>query len=369
MCRTVASRRGITLVEVLVSIFVLGIGLLSVLSLFTAGRDLEARAVRRGAAVNYADTIEPRIADSWSRPAGWHWTINGGPDAADWVSDASGVQLPVVLDPYGLNASTVRSPDQAETTWWWHRFVEAPPSFGGAVPFLRTSVFDGTIPPHGDAVLATLADPDGIEYRLNTEDTLAPPLNAFEFGRRVRGTDFTPALFIAHANGSGGTIAPGLEVIRWLLVFHKFPVNMMDAAMAGPEWPAGFLQFNVIVAQEELLVLGLPKNLVRRDEGSLRRSLKPGQWLLLAHRAAADQEWTVHWSRLTTAAPEDDTPEDDAPADQKRWLVSIENAMPPGMPQPWPPILLGDGEVFLAFSADSLLHVKKLDVTPYILQP
>jgi hypothetical protein len=397
-------RLGITLVEVLISIFVLGLGLLSVLSLFTAGRDLEARAVRQAAAVAYVDTIEPQIVNNWSRVGLWRWTNVGGSEAASWqrlgatLGDpnlANFVQLPVVIDPYGLNADTVLpgALNLGNEPWWWHRFVLAPPpvnpAFAGALPFRRTALMAPPGSPNPviaqSPILNFLADPDAIEFS-SPEDQLAPPRNKFAFGRRARGTELTPAIFVAQYPETSPTsslpISPGLEVIRWLLVFRNLPAQgpspLMDKAEDGSEWPAGFLKFEVDEAAGELLTISVRQKLLREDPTSLRRSLKPRSWILIARKPQLaapppppEAAWMVHWARIVTADERNDPYQEKSPEPQLRdpWTISIDPPLPnqafdrEQSDSPGPP----DWD-YLAFTFESLIHVKQLDITPHVLQ-
>jgi len=401
------TRRGITLVEVLISIFVLGVGLLGVLSLFTAGRDVESRAARKSAAMAFADTIETKFVGEWSLVRNWRWTFEGGGAPNWWDStdtDVAGdflhvarVQFPVIIDPYALNAETIPDTQVGQTndTWWWHRFVLAPdlnpndPNIDPVdpmvrkIPFRRTSLFT-SLPPSSTAILAAVSDPDSVEYRLNQQDQIAPPENRFEFGRRMRGGDFTPALFIAqHPTTSPVAdlpIASGIDVVRWLLIFHKLPVNGMDPAKAGPAWPSGFLRFNVHEASDELVSISVRDDLesappvceLRQDETSLNRALKPGQWMLFARRLPPNTNaWMVHWAKIVSAGEDDGYVEKPTDLMRKTWLLTIDPPLPNAhFAQVFPadPALRILDPFYLAFAFESLVHVKQLDMTPHRLQ-
>jgi len=380
MRTTPPNRRGITLVEVLVSIFVLGIGLLSVLSLFTAGRDLEARAVRQTAARGYAGVIEPKILDVWSRLENWRWT--DGPswhayDPLDQPATDGMVKFPVLIDPVGLNGTSVVLPAR---TWDWNRFVLAPAA-EPQMAFRRMSVFSGTAAPSQAAFLNALADADAVEFRVPQETRDGPPLNVFEYGRRARRTEFTPALFVAQYPFTTPTqshpVSPGTEVIRWLLVFRNLAPGSVDESKASPNdqtqaWPTGFLAFDVLDAQAELLSIQFPPGGPRRDDASLRRSLKPGRWMLIARKppgADPPLAWMIHWATIVSAtreeANENANPEE---AENAGWWLTIDPPLPNDdfLKDPaTPPALIPPYRVF---SFESLIHVKQIDLTPYTLQ-
>jgi type II secretory pathway pseudopilin PulG len=403
MARDCPTRRGITLVEVLISIFVLGVGLLGVLSLFTAGRDVESRAARKSAAMSFADTIETKFVGEWSLIRNWRWTFAGDANAPNWWDSTDStrrewVQFPVIIDPYALNADTIPNPQVGQTNdvWWWHRFVLAPDlnpndpnippvdPMNRKIPFRRTSVFTAQPPPRA-AILATVSDPDSVEYRLNQQDQIAPPENRFEFGRRTRAGDFTPALFIAQHPTTSPTLAvdlkdaAGTDVMRWLLIFHKLPVTDMDPAKVGASWPTGFLQFHVHEASDEMLSISVrdhtqnpPVSDLRQDGTSLTRALKPGQWMLFARRPLpATNAWLIHWAKIVSASEDGGYVEKPGNISRKAWLLTIDPPLPNAHFEQVFPTDPDDrilDPLYLAFAFESLMHVKQLDMTPHSLQ-
>lgn len=393
IAQAVPGRRGITLLEVLIAIFVLAVGILSVFALFTAGRELESRASVKSNAMAFAAAQRDSIATDWLECGQWlrvRDPMNGNPVATDpmkwtfrWVKPDAGppdpngqpmlpVTLPVLIDPWGVcklpageafrqpGAPWETAPDP-DLYWDWSRFLPLTSAKLGEAgvedPFLRLSLSGtrrpglaaGVIDPFlRETTIATLADQDAIEYR-PAPDASDPPLNAFEAGRRKRGTDLIPALFIAASTPEANAVEPGAAVRRSLLVFHK-PVP--DFESTGPDrektyWPSGVIELRVTQNEEGLIIAKLTKQ--PDDPAVVRRSLRPGKWVLFTCRLPREADpghyfYDAAWRELTSVTKDDDdswlmVPRTDLPApggNNRKW---------PRTPEPVPPDSSGNARL------------------------
>lgn len=289
-------RRGITLLEVLIAMFVLTVGILSVFGLFTAGRELEARATIKSDAIAYAGTLRNTIANEWIENwQDWLYVVNTGTFGRVVMSSTTSprVSLPVLVDPCGLSSDTqpvtpfLRSP--AATGWDWSRMTPLNSGTDAYQPFARltlSATATGAVPLSRQGALAVVADQDAIEYRLPANDS-DPPENAFELGRRKRGSDLVPALFVAATAPvrlSQTSIQAGAQVRRTLLIFHKAATDLEEANTApSTTWPSGYLELSVASNQPSGLI---EAQLTRspKDAGMIGRSVRPGNWLLIVER-------------------------------------------------------------------------------------
>src|SRR5438445_5830278 len=104
-----SARKGSTLVEVLVAIFVMGIGLLAVLALFPLGAYRMAHAIQAARCVNIAESCDG-IANMWKirsnsvlqpNPNAADLYLNPGGGATALLSSSSAPSYPVLIDPTG----------------------------------------------------------------------------------------------------------------------------------------------------------------------------------------------------------------------------------------------------------------------------
>ncbi len=309
-----ASRRGITLLEVLMAMFVLAIGILSIFGLFTAGRELEARAAIKSDAIAYAATLRTTITDQWIKNwRDWLYVHTGTNFASVGANLAAPqrVSLPVLIDPCGLNTDTqprsqfLRLP---ASDWDWARMTPLNSGTTSLQPFARVTLpltAAGFTPMSREGAVASVSDQDSIEYTLPPNDN-DPPLNAFELGRRKRGSDLIPALFVAATSAASlpnTLVNAGVQVTPTLLIFHKPGVDMeTPVPPAAGDWPAGYLELQVTAPQQSgLLDASLTR--VPSDSAVIRRSLRPGNWLLIAEpRGSVTSQWfDTRWVKIKSA--------------------------------------------------------------------
>lgn len=339
---------GITLLEVMISIFVISVGLLSIFGLFIAGRELEARAKIEDSAVAYANGTADAAVRSWMDLRQWvHWEdyehkdYNNGPPPQQWSwasyesppnsgqplpAAAMKLRLPVLIDSWGLDDS-IDSINEAGNRWRWNQFVPLPPINTASKKadqqvFARVtlaSLLQATLPavegPVGqkpfskEQVLSLVADEDAVEYGADPQDPNNPPINLFELGRRKRGTDLVPALFLCFDPSSSLldqtlSTANAPLVQGWILIFYK-PFSGLEPGVhlrsldevdpLSPKsewWPAGSLELQVLTGAAS--IPGVPPSqanaletvllTIPEEETLLRRTLRPGKWLLVVRQ-------------------------------------------------------------------------------------
>jgi hypothetical protein len=415
-------RRGITLLEVLISMFVLAVGILSIFALFTAGRELESRATIKAEAMAFASAQKDTIGRQWLDWRQWlRVAAPTFPPTFAWAkpdlppdSGTLPIVLPVIVDPWGLcSDGEVRGPGGAwesapdpALNWDWSRFVPLSSAQDGAAPleepFQRVTLSgtkrpgpyvhgpgDPVIPPFTrETALATFSDEDSIEYRLSPNANESP-LNAFEGGRRKRGTDLVPALFIAAADDPAArTISLGTQVRRSLLVFHK-PVPdfesqdpKQDLKNENSSWPSGVVELRVAEHEEGLIVARLTKTPV--DQTAVRRSLKPGKWVLFTSRRprppglAGPYFYDTAWRELMSVTQDDDgswliVPKTDLPKDG-RWPKTPEPSLTVSLDpvakwdNAYPAAGVQEASPIYCYGFERLVHVEELDpANPYNL--
>jgi hypothetical protein len=245
------------------------------------------------------------------------------------------------------------------------------------------------IPPFTrETALATFSDEDSIEYRLSPNANESP-LNAFEGGRRKRGTDLVPALFIAAADDPAArTISLGTQVRRSLLVFHK-PVPdfesqdpKQDLKNENSSWPSGVVELRVAEHEEGLIVARLTKTPV--DQTAVRRSLKPGKWVLFTSRRprppglAGPYFYDTAWRELMSVTQDDDgswliVPKTDLPKDG-RWPKTPEPSLTVSLDpvakwdNAYPAAGVQEASPIYCYGFERLVHVEELDpANPYNL--
>jgi type II secretory pathway pseudopilin PulG len=351
-------RRGITLLEVLIAMFVLAVGILSIFALFTAGRELESRATIKSSAMAFAATQGATIGRQWLDWQQWLRVANPTDSTFRWAKPdpASGgplpIVLPVIVDPWGLcsdvdvrhkddadnpapGSAWESAPDPDDLFWDWSRFVPLTSAAAGSAgvnePFQRVTLPESVrtnmavdapliSPLPRESVLLTLSDKDAIAYRLSPNPNESP-FNAFEAGQRKRGSDLVPALFIAAVNPGTNNVASSTSVKRSLLIFHK-PVPDFEssksqdvATTSGTKyWPSGVVELRVTQHENGLIRATLTTE--PNDRTVVRRSLRPGKWVLFTSRlprstTAGPYHYATEWHELMSVTEDDD----------KEWLI------------------------------------------------
>jgi hypothetical protein len=416
-------RRGITLLEVLIAMFVLAVGILSIFALFTAGRELESRATIKSNAMGFAAAQRDTIGTQWLDRRQWLRVDDPINKTFLWAKPDPGaggpmpIVLPVIVDPWGLcRDGTVRheddtgnsdpgdawesAPDPDDVFWDWSRFVPLTSATAGSAgveePFQRVTLpetirtdFSGTAPLISplsrETVLLTLADKDAIEYRLSANPNESP-FNAFEAGQRKRSSDLVPALFIAAVNSGTNDVQFGTQIRRSLLVFHK-PVPDFEESTSGGAatttgttyWPAGVVELRVTQHENGLIRAKLAKEPV--DRTVVRRSLRPGKWVLFTSRLPRTPGppryyYDTAWRELTSVTEDDNqewliVPKTDLP-DDADWPRTPEprrlNPLQPPIsswdtsyPDPNPSIEPALYSPIYCYGFERLVHVEELD--------
>lgn len=353
------NRRGISLLEVLIAMFVLAVGILSIFALFTAGRELEARASIKSQAISFAATLQATICNEWLDQSQWmHPTGVASPPSYATITPAN-YCLPVLVDPWALcsgtsptdtsvaisgPASAFWPPPPNAAKWDWRQM--APLASGASVqPFCRMTLpAGGGLPLSREGVIASLSDQDAVEFKL-TADQNSPPQNAFELGRRKRGSDLVPALFLGASGVTAASFAilPNTQVQRTLLIFHK-PVPDFESN-GSTDWPAGFVELSVNVHADGLIDASLTS--VPNDLAVVRRSLRPANWLLLTKREGSSPPYyySTKWTKMTSVTQTANDP-------SANWLIVVETDIDPVAP----------ASVLKCYAFERLVHV--VDVGP-----
>jgi type II secretory pathway pseudopilin PulG len=404
-------RRGITLLEVLIAMFVLAVGILSIFALFTAGRELESRATIKSNAMGFAAAQRDTIGTQW---LDWRqWLKNANPLVSGtfrWAKPDPGgsvlpIVLPVIVDPWGMcRDGTVRQGGVAWESapvpgvyWDWSRFVPLTSATAGSngveEPFQRVTLpetirtdFSGTTPLISplsrESVLLTLADKDAIEYRLSANPNESP-FNAFEAGQRKRSSDLVPALFLAAATPATNNVVTANPLRRSLLVFHK-PVPDFEESTSGGAgttyWPSGVVELRVTQHENGLIRAKLAKEPV--DRTAVRRSLRPGKWVLFTYRMPRTPGppryyYDTAWRELTSITEDDNqewliVPKTDLRTDASTWPLTSD--LGEGTPDPndndtpkWDPSYPDpsqDPRIYspiYCYGFERLVHVEELD--------
>ena len=346
-------RRGISLLEVMISIGLLAIGLTSVLALVAAGRELNAKVRIQTQALAMAQRSAEEIAPSWLDTSQWVGNNMGVPE---WVSPttttfSNSYTLPLLIDPTGLASDTSLLP----TGWTWNHscydatFQYPRLTLAGDNRIGHTALSFLTPPLTREQMLSEISSPDALEYYTATD----PPQNLFESGRRKRISDFTVALFLAPANQptsspTTNVIIPLQSVDQWLLVFHKRLVDHENNSA-----PTDHLAFsgNCSGGGVELI-----NDLPDVDRDTLNRALYPTKWLLVVckyhlYNSFTNQfdilRWNLQWIQiLSVIAPPMDNPSDP-------WFVTFSD----DLDEVWGS---DPNNKIYAFTYESLKHVEKL---------
>jgi type II secretory pathway pseudopilin PulG len=310
------TRRGISLLEVLVSIFILAIGISSVFALFLAGRELDARAAVQTRASSYLDRMQPTLLDQWPDIRQWiYWDTSDTESPTRAWADGSNLPLPVIVDPYAFDGVSNLS-----ANWGFNRFAYVDDTVNALQRVTLSEVPQTSSAPGKklgpealarDGVLSVLASVDDLELEIPKDDQNGPPRQLYDTAaeespdtaaeespalRRKRGTDLTPALFLAQSDSGGPNAVASNVVDAWVLVFHKFPVGLDSSATET--WPQGSLRFDAAPVARDWVELTIAGNFIPEDSMSLRRAMAPGKWLLLV--AQDSSRWWVHWSKMTS---------------------------------------------------------------------
>ena len=346
-------RRGISLLEVMISIGLLAIGLTSVLALVAAGRELNAKVRIQTQALAMAQRSAEEIAPSWLDTSQWVGNNMGVPE---WVSPttttfSNSYTLPLLIDPTGLASDTSLPPSRP---WTWnhscyHATFQYPRlTLAGKKRIGHTALSSLTDPLTREQMLSEISSPDALEYYTATD----PPQNLFESGRRKRISDFTVALFLAPANRptsspTTNVTFPLQSVDQWLLVFHKRLVDHENISA-----PTDHLAFsgNCSGGGVELI-----NDLLDVDRDTLNRALYPTKWMLVVCKYhlynSNTQEydgptrWDLRWIQiLSVIAPPLNKPKD-------LWFVTFSD----DLPEAWES---DNGNKIYAFTYESLKHVE-----------
>lgn len=339
LSRFLEARRGISLLEVLITMFVVSVGLLSVFGLFMAGRELEARALILGRADAFANGQGRALAEAWLRAGQWQRYERGA--GFRWVFyDGSGnttnaVKLPVIVDPWALASDTFAG-GPASGPWDWDFFAPSPTSLPFAritLPRVEQSPRDTDNDPNNnipanapikqDQALGLFADLDSIEFDTDAV-ALNPPLNAFDLGRRRRGTDLSAALYLDKRDDlprPSSAVTTASPVAAWLLIFHK-PIPGYETAVGGSRWPAGFIKLNVAFPpSQNLLEATLDSDFLPSDNTVIRRSMRAGKWALVIRErgpAGGPFEYDTCWAKMVSASTNNNID----------WLVILDGEVP-----------------------------------------
>ena len=311
-------RRGISLLEVMISIGLLAIGLTSVLALVAAGRELNAKVRIQTQALAMAQRSAEEIAPSWLDTSQW---VGNNMGTWEWVSPttttfSNSYTLPLLIDPTGLASDTSLPPSRP---WTWnhscyHATFQYPRlTLAGKKRIGHTALSSLTDPLTREQMLSEISSPDALEYYTATD----PPQNLFESGRRKRISDFTVALFLAPANRptsspTTNVTIPLQSVDQWLLVFHKRLVDHQNNSA-----PTDHLAFsgNCSGGGVELI-----NDLPDVDRDTLNRALYPTKWMLVVCKyhlfnSVTNQfdilRWNLQWIQiLSVIAPPLNNPSD-----------------------------------------------------------
>jgi hypothetical protein len=384
------SRNGISLIEVLIAMFVLAVGILSVFGLFAAGREMEARTILLQKAKAFADGPGLAQVNGWMSVGQWlrydnewrwvHSTATRDPSTFQ-------VQLPVMIDPISLALGDNGSPSTSGAMPWdWNRVAALPFVAPGSASFAlqrvslasterartpETPTSDVIAPFNRNAVFENAGDPDDVRFGLDTANSDNPPLNLFALGRRARNSDLVPALFLANQTPSGDITA--VNVRRWILIHHNPFLGYETFSNSTARWPAGSLRFRVNVVTvsattsgtipitaNSVLSLSLdsvpdmsgnPVTPQLDDDSAVRRSMKPGRWLLLARQTTAvSGQYDIAWVEMKSVTPQPST-------DPPSWLVLLDtqSQLADGS---WTPNLTR------CFAFESIIYVKRLADAP-----
>lgn len=364
-------RRGISLLEVMISIGLLAIGLTSVLALVAAGRELNAKVRIQTQALAMAQRSAQQIAPSWLDTSQW---VGNNMGTWEWVSPntnsfLSSYTLPLLIDPTGLASDTLLPQNRKWT--WNHSCYHYPNRKNLNDPNNPDDDLDKTFqyprltlagdnrightvssiltpPLTREQMLSEISSPDALEYYTATD----PPQNRFENGRRKRASDFTVALFLAPANRPTSIATTDVtlslnSVDQWLLVFHKRLVDHENISA-----PTDHLAFsgNCSGGGVELI-----NDLLDVDRDTLNRALYPTKWMLVVCKYhlynSNTQEyngptrWDLRWIQiLSVIAPPLNKPKD-------LWFVTFSD----DLPEAWES---DNGNKIYAFTYESLKHVE-----------
>lgn len=288
-----ACRPAFTLLEVLISIFILGTGILSVFSLFMAGRSLQAYYHRQNAAKSYVDSTARSLSNKWVRSDLVRVDTNG-----KWL-DQNNDPLPFppttspedeqfepnvyLIDPVGLNLAVPgssgvnKSWGTTEENKWNIAFAG---DFSDPESKLKAIARVGLDPlTDAETSVNELAGGDDLAYELSnpaSPDT-AFLIRSYDGGRQRRNSNYHHALLMTDSVADNA-----------ILVFKDRPVPISGFAALENDWPLGMC----MVKQDK------PANIIGSitaiEEGTLenagaketaRKCLRPKQWAIIRGRA------------------------------------------------------------------------------------
>ncbi len=351
------------------TIFIIAVGLASVFALFMAGREIEARSIRRTEAQAFSQAIAEPLVAEWSDASQWLY-LDPSPNLSfDWVRpdtlpNPAPIGLPILVDPWGLTADELTDDTIGNANrnnfWGLDRFL---PAIGTPLPFARVTLpsvaraADSTIYPPltREQILSTFAGPDAVEFSASADDA-APPLPFFELGRRKRSSDYVPALFLCKDPDNPALVInndiDSSELLQhWVLIFYKPAAAYQQETKFGitNEWPMGVHQLVDGGESVNDLLEVSQTNFTSSDATNLRRALQPEKWILVTHQRATGSVtvFDACWRKLISATQEG----------TENWLLALEEALPASW---WS----ADTESVHVYAFESLIHVKRVLTAP-----
>jgi hypothetical protein len=221
--------------------------------------------------------------------------------------------------------------------WDWDTFLPVQLGASDPLPFTRITLpaaeqsprdndfVPDKLPLTRDQAINLFADPDSIEYDSDL-DPNNPPKNAFELGRRRRGSDLTAALFLSKRDDGTQdySISIGKKVEASLLIFYK-PVPGYEIIENSPtKWPAGFIQLGIDSLQSNMIAATVPPaRKPQPDLTALRRALRPGKWALVVREkgpTGGPFNYDTCWSKMISVSNSD--------GNGDSWLIVLDGDLP-----------------------------------------
>jgi len=261
-----ACRPGFTLLEVLISIFILGTGILSVFSLFMAGRSLQAYYHRQNAAKSYVDSTARQLSNEWLESSLIWRNSAGGEISFDPTSPPAGLETNVFLvDPVGLNTHSTSG--ELNTRNWNVAFPTA-----NASAIARVGLNPLT---DAETSVNKLAGGDDLAYELS--DPASPDtaflIRSYYGGRQRRNSNYHHALLMTDSVADNA-----------ILVFKDRPVPISGFDALENDWPLGMCMVkqtdsNNIVGSITAVEDGTLENAGAKE--TTRKCLRPKQWAII----------------------------------------------------------------------------------------
>lgn len=272
-------RSGFTLLEVLISIFILGTGILSVFSLFMAGRSLQAYYHRQNAARNFASSTAVSVAKTWlaedlvglmgdgneENPYNPAAPPPGSFEAGTYLVDPVGLNMHAGYGPYVGNQWNIAFPENGDTK---------------AIPRLAVNSRVSA-----EVMINNLAGIDDLGYELSdpTNPDAAWLVRSFYGGRQRRDQAYHHALFVTSLPMTAAS--PGA-----LLIFKDRPVPTgddddpvpsFDAISPEYGWPVGVVRLHSGTAIDSAGTVTAIENATADGDirgEILRDCLRPKKW-------------------------------------------------------------------------------------------